>query len=193
MNEKLIVENTKLIHKVIKDMGLIYRTRDEYQDFYDSGLIGLINGAKTYNEGQTKKSTYLYKCIHNAIVNNLIENSMQKRNNKYGKDKSLFIKLKKDEWGEGFTILDTIKDEKVNIEEQIIREERAEYLYKAIEKLDPKEKDYIKKYYGVFGCTQVSGEVIAKEYNVSRQAVNTKIDRIRKKLRKHLEKIKEDL
>ena len=193
MNEKLVLENTQLIHKVIKDMGLYYRTKDEYQEFYDSGLLGLINGAKTYDETQSKTGTYLYKCIYNAIARELYVNSMQKRNNKYGKDISIYTKVKEYENGRELTIFDITKDETVNIEEEILRLDRAEKLYKAIDKLDPIEQDYIKKYYGVFGYVQMTGEEIAKEYNISRQAVNTRIERIKRKLRKHLEKIKEDL
>lgn len=193
MNEKLVLENTQLIHKVIKDMRLYYRTKDEYQDFYDWGLIGLINGAKTYDETKTKTGTYLYRCIYNAIARELYVNSLQKRKNKYGKDVSIYSKIREGENGEILTIFDITKDEKVNIEEEILRLERAEKLHDAIDKLDPIEQDYIKKYYGVFGYVQMTGEEIAKEYNISRQAVNTRIERIKKKLRKHLEKIKEDL
>jgi RNA polymerase sigma factor (sigma-70 family) len=189
MNEKLVLENTLLIHKVIKDMRLYYRNEEEYQNFYDWGLMGLINGVRTYDETKTKASTYLYKCIHNSIARELYLNTMEKRNNKYGKDISTNEILLEDVWGNVFTLLDMIKDESVNIEEEIVKLERKEQLYKAIDKLKPQDQEYIKKYYGLCGYQETTLGELAKEYNISSQLMSARLVHVRKRLKKHLEKI----
>lgn len=56
MHDELILNNIPLIKKCIKDMRLYWNTEDEFQDYYDAGLLGLINGAKTYNESKARQS-----------------------------------------------------------------------------------------------------------------------------------------
>ena len=51
MND-LIVGNLGLVHFVIKKMNI--SNLNEYDDFYQVGVIGLINAAKTYNDKLNK-------------------------------------------------------------------------------------------------------------------------------------------
>ena len=76
--EELILNNLGLIYKVIKDLKCYWRTEDEFQDYYDAGLEGLIMGAKTY-DGSSKPSTYLYPCIKNMIIREFVTSEQLKR------------------------------------------------------------------------------------------------------------------
>ena len=72
MND-LIVGNLGLVHFVIKKMNI--SNLNEYDDFYQVGVIGLINAAKTYNDKLNKSfSTYAYICIKNEILRYLKKN-----------------------------------------------------------------------------------------------------------------------
>ena len=65
-DEKLVTENLALIVLMIKKLNCKWETDDEYQNYYDYGLEGLIRGAKTYDESKGKVSTYLCSCIKNS-------------------------------------------------------------------------------------------------------------------------------
>lgn len=61
---------------ILKNIGLVYSVIFKFKlnidDYYDVGLIGLVKGAKSYDETKAiKPSTYLYQCIKNEIVNEL--------------------------------------------------------------------------------------------------------------------------
>lgn len=67
MNSKnqIIKDYAKIVNFVIKSMHLGYR----YDDIYDAGLIGFVNGINSYDESKKiKYSTYLYECIKNEIL-----------------------------------------------------------------------------------------------------------------------------
>lgn len=70
----LITDNLKLVHFVIKKMNL-YNSND-YEDYYQVGIIGLINAANTYNEKlKISFSTYGYVCIKNEILKYIKKNN----------------------------------------------------------------------------------------------------------------------
>ncbi len=48
-DEKLVTDNLGLINLMIKKQNCKWETEDEFQNYYDYGLEGLIRGAKTYD------------------------------------------------------------------------------------------------------------------------------------------------
>ena len=66
MRNKLILENLGLIHKAMKNLHCEYKDKDDYDEIYNAGLFGLINGVDTY-DNERDLGYYLYVCIANEI------------------------------------------------------------------------------------------------------------------------------
>ena len=68
MNEeqqKLVLDNQKLVYHVIKQLHLY----DKLEDYLDVGIIGLCKAAQTFKpENNSKFSTYACICIRNNIL-----------------------------------------------------------------------------------------------------------------------------
>ena len=65
MNNKLVLDNEKLVYLVIKDLKLW----NSIEDYYDVGMIGLVKASNTWNiNRETKFSTYAYNVIKNEIL-----------------------------------------------------------------------------------------------------------------------------
>lgn len=192
--EQLILENTKLIHLVIKQMHLKWDTEDEFQSFYDSGLDGLMNAAKRYDpEKDNKFSTFACICIRSMIARYLYNKTRKKNFNENGKDISLNHIINED--NENLTEYgDFISDPKVNIEEEIVKKLEIERLLNAVDNLkNEKDKIAIKMYYGLDGFKEQTLEQVAKKMNVTKQMLQTRVSRARNKLKEYLEKHDRDV
>lgn len=67
-----------LVHKVLLDMH-ISTARSDYEDYFQTGAIGLVKALRLYNpEKKTKFSTYAYKSIKNNISNFYYDNQLIK-------------------------------------------------------------------------------------------------------------------
>lgn len=166
--DNLIITNQGLIGKAIKDLRCYWRTEDEFQDLYDAGMIGLIKGAKEYKKELSSTSTYLYTCIKNEICKSIYLSEMQKR--KINKKAYLsFDQPCADD--DTTTIGELIRDEKVDIENDIINSITREEVRNAISKLKPKYQQILKLKYGI-ECEQQSIVNIAKILGCSRENVH---------------------
>lgn len=169
MHDELILNNIPLIYKCIKDMRLYWNTEDEFQSYYDAGLLGLINGAKTYNESKAKQSTYLYTCIKNEIRHEIAMSLMQKRKVHKEHITSLDKLIKEDS---DTTLADMIPDPNINIEEDAIIKAEFENVISSFHILTPKQRKVIEYRFGLNDSnTCFSFEEIALKMNVSRNAI----------------------
>lgn len=70
--EKRITENIGLVHSVVQMLYAACMIQDssvyDYDDFFQTGMIGLLNAAANYDEKKGKFSTYAYTCIKNSII-----------------------------------------------------------------------------------------------------------------------------
>ena len=64
----IITDNLNLVHHVINKY---YKcNKSDYDDYYQVGVIGLINASKNYKPGlDVSFGTYAYTCIKNEILN----------------------------------------------------------------------------------------------------------------------------
>lgn len=178
--QKLFDKYYRLIFKAIKDLNCYYKTEDEFQEYVDYGVIGLLTAINNYDKNKNAKTTYFYTCIRNTIIVAFTRKDTDKRKINYLEKQSLdelTIDNKKYE--------EILADESINIEEEIIKKEEIEILYKAINMLKPTYKDIICKNYGI-GCHKESEEKIAAEQKVSKQAVNEKKKVALKQLKKYI-------
>lgn len=69
---KIVTENTALVHKMLQLLmksGVVASSIvNDYDDLYQTGVIGLIHAAASYEESKGKFSTYACTCIKNQIL-----------------------------------------------------------------------------------------------------------------------------
>lgn len=164
MEEKLIVENINLIYVVLKKYNL-YSNSDEY---FDIGMLGLVKGAKKFNESKGyKPSTYLTKCIINEILCYIRNQSNSKRGGGV-KDISIYTPI--NDAGKETYLLDVIPSNE-NIEENMIQVEQRELMYKEILKLKERDKFIICSKYGLLGHKELTQEELAAATGISQSYV----------------------
>ena len=165
IKEKLILDNINLIYMVLKRYNL-YNQLDEY---YDIGMIGLVKGANTFSEDKGYKvSTYLTSCITYEILNYKRKQSMQKRGNGI-QNISLYTQI--NDKSKELYLLDVIPS-KENIEDNIIKKERLELIYKEIFKLSERDKFIICSAYSLLGYKELTQIQISKKTNITQAQVS---------------------
>lgn len=180
--DDLITKNISLIYLAIKKNNIYWDTEDEFQYHYDNGLVGLINGAKTFDSTKGyKESTYLYKCINKEIHKGIYTSTMKKRVNPYGKDLSLDYLLEENNED---TFLDVIPDPNVNIEQEVENNLEYENIVNAIEHLEnEKDKEVMKYYYGLVDGKEHTYEQIANIMSLSKQNIHQRMKRAIKNIK----------
>lgn len=175
--EELILKNINLIYVTLKKLNLFDR-RDE---FYDVGMIGLVKGAKKYNPnlGYTA-GTYLGRCIYNEILMYIRNNNSTK---KIPENMTTYLSTKTTD---KLSVGDLIKDD-FDVEEDLIRNEQIEILYKEISKLTKNEQLVLNLYYGLNGYkakrqTEISEIIGLTQAHVSR-IKNKAIEKLRKEMK----------
>lgn len=180
--DKMIIDNIPLIHKVIKDLHCFYKTDDEYQEYYDYGLEGLINGVKSYDNGISKPGTYLYTCIKNMIVRCFQLSEMDKR--KINKMPKVSLNRTIDNDSNDTELGELIADERINIEEEVEKKLQIEAIIKELNSMkNQKDALAIKMYYGLDGYLPKRYDEIASEFGVSRNMICHRINRALNKLK----------
>lgn len=180
-DENLVLDNLKLIHKCIKDMHCYYDTDDEYQNYYDAGLEGLIRGAKTYKPEIYKPSTYLVTCIRHQISKYMqLSETANRKINKL-KMASLDNVVGEDN---DTTLGELIKDESIDIEREVEQKIQIEGIIKMLNSMkNQKDALAIKMHYGLDGYTPKTYEEIGKEFGVTNRMICIRVNRALKRLR----------
>ncbi len=162
--------------KLIRSITSKYKISGlEFEDLTQEGLLGLLSAVKTYNaqKGATFK-TYAGLCINRRIIT-LLERSGNNKSKALNDYISLYDK----------DIDDIMPEEGVNPEENFIGKESLQSLKKTIsECLSEKEKQVLELY--------LAGESyanIADKLKMSQKSVDNALQRIRRKLRKHISNI----
>lgn len=181
--DDLVLNNIGLIYKVIKDVNCFWFTQDEFQDFYDAGLIELVKSAKKY-DGSVAESTFFYKCIKHGILHHMTIKNAKKRKIDNGILLSLdyLTDVEKEK-----TFLNFVEDEKVNVEKEVIIKDEINRIIKIIDtKLNPRQKSIFCHKFGLNGYKLMNSIELSKKYNCTPQAINENIDYSRKKIKKYL-------
>lgn len=188
--DKLILDNIPLIYKVIKDLRCYWKTEDEWQDLYDCGLEGLINGVKKYNVSKSNSSTYLYRSIKNSILKYFTLSGCNNRKINREINTSLNSLVGTNQENE---LMDFIEDTSVNIEEEVDNILLKELILEKVNSLKSKKQiRSLKMHFGLDGFEPMTYREIAKIYGVSKNAVAENCIRGIEKLREELKCIKKD-
>lgn len=178
--EEVFKENKPLIYKVIEDMHLHWKNQDEFQEYEDAGVDGLLNGIRTFdNTKGIKSSTYFYTCIKNEICKFLVYKN-RVSNTANLNTTSLNRVLIEEE------LIEIIPSE-VNVEEEVLKNQIKEDLLELVESLKPNEAYIIKNYYGLDHCIPKTDKELAQDMGLKQ---STLAERKRKCLNKLWRKIR---
>ncbi len=112
LRNKIVLNNLKLVPYTINRYHLYIEDIHNYDEMLQDGYIALIKAVESFDYSLGYKfSSYAIKCILELTRNRL----------DYNKDISIDAPIKDDE--EDFTLLDTIKDDAINIEKEAIEKD----------------------------------------------------------------------
>lgn len=159
---EMFERNKGLIYLAINKLGL----NKKQDDFYDIGLIGITHGINNYDASKGyKESTYLYTCIYHQLIRHI------KLHYKRDMFRLSMVSMEK-QIGNDIYLYDAISDS-LNIEEELIKKENIERMYKCIDKLKPEYKYIVLSTFGL-KCKKKNNVELEKELGISHQAINCK-------------------
>lgn len=165
---KLVRHNMRLVNYIVRRK--FSDARDAQEDLFSIGLYGLLKAADSFKSEKGAFSTYASTCIENQI-------KMQFRSNsKTPPGISIDDDIDVDKDGHSIKLSDIIPDP-VNIEEEVDKSVYKAELYRALLKLEPREREIICLRYGL---PQGNGETsdyltqheVARRCKISRSYVS---------------------
>ena len=162
---KLIEHNLRLVAHIVKK----FETQNyDADDLIGIGTIGLIKGVDSYKtDKDIKLTTYIAKCIQNEIFM-----FFRKVKGESYKTISLQDSIGYDKDGNEISLQEMIPDNNKEIDISIETKDNLELVNKYINKLNPREKEILKKRYGLMNTKEQTQKEIAKEMNISRSYVS---------------------
>ncbi len=181
---KLIEHNLRLVAHIVKKFDPKEKDMD---DLISIGTIGLIKGIDSYKDDKkTRITTYVARCIENEILmyfrGNKKNNGLVSLNDSIGYDKD----------GNEINLIDMIKDNALDIPDKLHTKNNIELLKRYIQKLTNREKEIIKKRYGLEKEKEKTQKEIASELGISRSYVSRIEKRALTKILKEFIKSKND-
>lgn len=175
----LVEHNLRLVAHIIKKYYQNYSGQD---DLVSIGTIGLIKAINTFDSHKNiKLSSYASRCIENEIL-------MHFRNNrKSSQDVSLNDTIDTDKDGNPLTLMDILASD-MDVAENVDIKLRLEVLSDYIDDtLTPREKEIIRKRYGLGGERIQTQRELAAALNISRSYISRIEKKALEKLRKRYE------
>lgn len=175
---KLIEHNLRLVVYIAKKFD---NTGVGVEDLISIGTIGLIKGINTFNpEKNIKLATYASRCIENEILMYL------RKNNKTKLEVSIDEPLNVDWDGNELLLSDILGTDEDVISKGIETEVEKKLLYKAIDKLNRREKIIVEMRYGL--NNKEGAEMTQKEVADTLGISQSYISRLEKKIIKRLKR-----
>ena len=161
---QLIEHNLRLVAHIVKKFE---HSVDDQDDLISIGTIGLIKGVDSFSKSHgTRITTYCARCIENEIL------MYFRSNNKNLKNISINESVGYDKDGNEITIQDVLKTPSFDFIEEIEKKDNISLLKNFFTILSPREKDILKRRYGLDGRSEQTQKVIAKELKISRSYVS---------------------
>ena len=174
----LIEHNLRLVVYIAKKFD---NTGVGVEDLISIGTIGLIKGINTFKPDKNiKLATYASRCIENEILMYL------RKNNKTKLEVSIDEPLNVDWDGNELLLSDILRTDEDVISKGIESEVEKKLLYKAIEKLNHREKVIVEMRYGL--NNKDGEEMTQKEVADSLGISQSYISRLEKKIIKRLKR-----
>lgn len=162
--DKLIEHNLRLVAHIVKKYE---NSNTDTDDLISIGTIGLIKGIDSYSlKHGTKITTYCARCIENEIL--MYFRSNKKNNMVVSLDEPIGF----DKDGNEVTILEVLKTPKPDYIDEISKKDNIGLLKKYLNILNTREKEIIKRRYGLDNLDEQTQKEIAKDLNISRSYVS---------------------
>ena len=162
--DKLIEHNLRLVAHIVKKYE---NSNTDTDDLISIGTIGLIKGIDSYSlKHGTKITTYCARCIENEIL--MYFRSNKKNNMVVSLDEPIGF----DKDGNEVTILEVLKTPKPDYVDEISKKDNIGLLKKYLNILNPREKEIVRRRYGLDNLDEQTQKEIAKDLNISRSYVS---------------------
>ncbi len=161
---KLIEHNLRLVAHIVKKFD---NGNYDTDDLISIGTIGLIKGIDSYKKSKaTKITTYAARCIENEIL------MYFRSNKKNGITVSLNDAIGYDKDGNEVSLMEVIKDDTMDMIDQIHIKENINLLREYFKVLSAREKEIIVARYGLLNQKEQTQKEIAKKLHISRSYVS---------------------
>jgi RNA polymerase sporulation-specific sigma factor len=160
----LIEHNLRLVAHIVKKYDNL---KEDADDLISIGTIGLIKGIDSYSPNKNVKlTTYVAKCAENEIL-------MYFRSNKKNMNNvSLNEPIGLDKDGNEITYEDVIKENSIEIIDDVYLKDNINLLKKYINVLNKREKKIIILRYGLLNNEEQTQKEIADSLHISRSYVS---------------------
>ena len=178
---KILVEhNLRLVAHIVKKYT---GSSKDVEDMLSIGTIGLIKAVNTFSEEKGNKLvTYASRCIENEIL--MFLRNEKKKN----REVSLYEPIGTDKEGNAINILDVIECEDEDVIEKGDAYHKIKMAKYAIENvLNNREREIIKKRYGLYGEKELTQREVAENLDISRSYISRIEKKALEKLKKYVE------
>ena len=174
----LIEHNLRLVAHIVKK----YQANvEEAEDLLSIGTIGLIKGVSTFDPNKNVRlATYISRCIENEILMHF------RSTKKYAGDVSLDEPMEQDGDGSSLSLMDVLSSHDRGLE-QVDNSDQGQLLFRALQTLEPREREIIRLRYGLTGQPPLTQRETAKQYGISRSYISRIEKKALLKLRRALE------
>jgi RNA polymerase sporulation-specific sigma factor len=161
---KLISHNLRLVVYISKKFE---STNIGTDDLVSIGTIGLVKAINTFNpEKNIKIATYASKCIENEILMYIRKTVPQKL------EVSIDEPLNTDWDGNELLIGDILSGDIDEVQKGIEAEEEKTMIYRAVEKLSPRDKEIICTRFGLLGKKEMTQKELADSMGISQSYIS---------------------
>ena len=161
---KLIEHNLRLVAHIVKKFE---SNTNDVDDLIGIGTVGLIKGIDSFSpDKNVRLTTYIAKCAENEIL------MYFRADKKNSKNISIYDGISYDKEGNEVTILDVLKTEDPDFNEEIYKNDNIKLLKEYMNILTPRERDVLTKRYGLDNNDEITQKEIAKNLGISRSYVS---------------------
>lgn len=176
----LITHNLRLVVYIAKKFDSCATSTE---DLISIGTIGLMKAVKTFNPNKNIKfATYASRCIENEILMHLRKVNNSKFEMSF--DEPLSI-----DWdGNELTLRDVLGSEPDEISSDLEYNDEKKMLLKIVDSLPQKEKDLMKKRFGIMGEKEHTQKQLADLMGISQSYISRLEKKIIEKIRAEIKK-----
>ena len=175
----LIERNLRLVVYIAKRFE---NTGINIEDLISIGTIGLIKAVNTFcAEKNIKLATYASRCIENEILMYIRKNS-----GRFG-DISIDEPLNSDQDGNELLLSDILSSDEDSAVDEIMKKEEVAIIHKAVNSLDPRDRQIIILRYGLDGYDEMTQKEVADRLGISQSYISRLEKRIIARLHDELQ------
>lgn len=176
--DRLVEHNLRLVVYIAKRFE---NTNINIEDLVSIGTIGLIKAINTFcPDKNIKLATYASRCIENEIL--MYIRKISSRRSEISIDEPLNV-----DWdGNELLLSDVLGNEEDSVSYELEQEEERAVIRKAVEELDPREREIIEMRFGLGGKDELTQKEVAEKLGISQSYISRLEKKIIAKLREKI-------